>query len=108
MPAMDGTGPNGLGPMTGRGFGYCSGFYSNRPFNREYRRFNRGRRGRGMFNRTIVPEWIMSGWRDYNYSPLTEKEEKQMLEQQIQYMKENIDYMTKRIEELENLSKKGE
>ncbi len=23
MPAFDGTGPNGLGAMTGRGFGYC-------------------------------------------------------------------------------------
>jgi hypothetical protein len=26
MPAGDGTGPMGMGPMTGRGAGYCSGF----------------------------------------------------------------------------------
>lgn len=26
MPWGDGTGPWGLGPMTGRGFGYCAGF----------------------------------------------------------------------------------
>ena len=26
MPAGDGTGPMGLGPMTGRGAGYCAGF----------------------------------------------------------------------------------
>lgn len=26
MPRGDGTGPAGLGPMTGRGAGYCSGF----------------------------------------------------------------------------------
>jgi len=26
MPFGDGTGPRGLGPMTGRGAGYCSGF----------------------------------------------------------------------------------
>ncbi|NLX93180.1 MAG: DUF5320 domain-containing protein [Clostridiales bacterium] len=25
MPTGDGTGPNGLGPMTGRGAGYCAG-----------------------------------------------------------------------------------
>ncbi|MGD2072681.1 MAG: DUF5320 domain-containing protein, partial [Candidatus Thorarchaeota archaeon] len=25
MPYGDGTGPNGQGPMTGRGVGYCSG-----------------------------------------------------------------------------------
>lgn len=24
MPGFDGTGPSGLGPMTGRGFGYCA------------------------------------------------------------------------------------
>jgi len=24
MPRMDGTGPNGQGPMTGRGFGACN------------------------------------------------------------------------------------
>lgn len=27
MPFGDGTGPQGMGPMTGRGAGYCSGFY---------------------------------------------------------------------------------
>jgi hypothetical protein len=26
MPAFDGTGPRGLGRMTGRGFGYCAGY----------------------------------------------------------------------------------
>lgn len=25
MPAFDGSGPRGFGPMTGRGLGYCSG-----------------------------------------------------------------------------------
>lgn len=25
MPNFNGTGPNGMGPMTGRGFGYCTG-----------------------------------------------------------------------------------
>ncbi len=28
MPRGDGTGPQGLGPMTGRGFGYCTGYNS--------------------------------------------------------------------------------
>jgi len=26
MPFGDGTGPRGMGPMTGRGTGYCAGF----------------------------------------------------------------------------------
>lgn len=29
MPRLDGTGPRGQGPMTGRGLGFCAGF--NRP-----------------------------------------------------------------------------
>ncbi len=28
MPGGDGTGPNGLGPMTGRGAGFCTGFFN--------------------------------------------------------------------------------
>lgn len=38
MPGFDGTGPNGLGPMTGGGRGMCSGAGLGR----------RGGRGRGM------------------------------------------------------------
>lgn len=39
MPGGDGTGPMGMGPMTGRGAGYCAGFevpgYAN-PVPRRY------------------------------------------------------------------------
>ncbi len=56
MPGGDRTGPLGLGPRTGRGLGYCSGY--NRPgfmtrafgwlgFGR-FGGFGRGGRGRGM------------------------------------------------------------
>ena len=31
MPAMDGTGPLGLGPLTGRGFGRCRWRIAPRP-----------------------------------------------------------------------------
>lgn len=60
MPAGDGTGPGGVGSMTGRGMGYCNGFdrpgYMNRPGHHLYGRgygFNRGR-GRG-FRRPGYP-----------------------------------------------------
>ncbi|NLY71367.1 MAG: DUF5320 domain-containing protein [Clostridiales bacterium] len=33
MPRGDGTGPLGLGPMTGRGAGYCAGFRVSRFLN---------------------------------------------------------------------------
>ena len=48
----DGTGPNGAGPMTGRGAGYCAGYsvpgYANPAVGGGYRGFGRGRGwGRG-------------------------------------------------------------
>jgi len=42
MPFGDGTGPRGMGPMTGRGAGYCTG--SGRPG------FTNTMPGRGWFN----------------------------------------------------------
>ncbi len=47
MPGGDRTGPLGLGPRTGRGLGYCSGY--NRPgfMSRVFGRFGWGRGGRG-------------------------------------------------------------
>ena len=56
MPRGDGTGPMGMGPMTGRGMGYCTGYampvYKNagfgmgrgRGFRRMFRIFGFGRR----------------------------------------------------------------
>lgn len=52
MPRGDRTGPNGMGPMTGRGAGYCAGFsvpgFMN-PFGMQGQGFSRGGRrgGRG-------------------------------------------------------------
>lgn len=51
MPAGDRTGPGGMGPMTGRGAGYCSGYdapgwASPGPGGRYYGRGSYGRGGR--------------------------------------------------------------
>jgi len=51
MPFGDRTGPRGMGPMTGRGGGYCAGF--NRP---------------GFINWLPGRRWFGFGWRrDYEY-----------------------------------------
>jgi hypothetical protein len=63
MPFGDGTGPRGMGPMTGRGAGYCAGF--GRPgfanpiprrgwFGFGWRGWGRGR-GRGLGRRWYAP-----------------------------------------------------
>lgn len=67
MPGGDGTGPMGMGPMTGRGAGYCAGFagpgFAGRFFGGGF--FGRGRGGgrgwRNMFYATGLPGWVRAG-----------------------------------------------
>ena len=60
MPIGDGTGPNGLGPLTGRRAGYCAGSdepgYLNTWGNRGV---NRGRRG--LHLQTLLLAGLVSG-----------------------------------------------
>jgi len=75
MPFGNGTGPRGLGPRTGRGLGYCSG-YSYPGYMNSYG-FGWGRGfGRG-WGRGLGRGW---GWPAYPYppEPPTPKEEKEM------------------------------
>ena len=72
MPFGDGTGPGGMGPMTGRGAGYCTGYGQPGRFNAVPRGgagfgwrwpfgffgFGRGRgRGSGRGRRWMTPYW---------------------------------------------------
>ena len=119
MPWGDGTGPLGLGPMTGRGLGYCAGFrvpgFLN-PLNRFYgglgmawRRgfgwgFGRGW-GRG-FGRGFG--WRRAYWANYPgnypypppppYAPYEPTREE--LEAELQYLKQAKDDLERRIQEL--------
>ncbi len=85
MPFGDGTGPVGLGPMTGRAAGYCAGYsvpgYMNPVAGRGFwglsRGFGRGGgRGRGWRNwyyATGLPGWARAGslpaWGAPPYAP---------------------------------------
>ena len=71
MPFGNGTGPRGMGPMTGRGAGYCTG--SGRPglampvpgrqwFGFGRRSWGRGR-GRGFGRRLAAPYYSPWQWR---------------------------------------------
>lgn len=106
MPARDRTGPLGLGSMTGRGMGLCNPHSRNVGFGR----FSGGRGNRRRFfrRRPFFNDYIEeSDIYDYrsNIRPETEKE---VLKEQIKRMKTDIEYMTKRMEELENVSEKDE
>jgi len=85
MPGFDRTGPRGEGPMTGRGMGYCG---AGRGYNRPgFRRFGAGYGyGRG-YRRAY-----------YNAPVVSSDEERDML-------KEEIEFLKSRLEELENSTK---
>lgn len=71
MPGGDGTGPAGMGPMTGRAAGFCAGYpvagYMNRVGGRGYWGGGRGFRGGGWGRRnwyyaTGLPGWARAGY----------------------------------------------
>ncbi|MFA5686975.1 MAG: DUF5320 domain-containing protein [Bacilli bacterium] len=76
MPRGDGTGPRGLGPNTGRGFGYCN------PRPRRYHRY--GRFGGRNF-----------GYRNFAMYELSDKEamlqRKKILEEEIENINKLLD-----------------
>jgi hypothetical protein len=132
MPAGDRTGPWGLGPRTGRGFGFCSGYQApgsmvaGPGFGRGYGRgLGLGRscgrgggfgRGRGFRNPWMAP---FSG---YLYPPVhpygppaggasvPPGEEASFLAEQAGYLEEELGLIRKRLNELEagKEKKKGE
>ena len=90
MPGFDRTGPQGAGPRTGRGMGYCN---SQAPASRYGFGFGRGGAGRGWRHRffaTGVPGWV---------SPTSEQEIAD-LDAQANWLREQLDAIQKRIEEL--------
>ena len=106
MPAGNRTGPNGMGPRTGRGAGYCAG--NDRPgfmsqgfgggFNRGM--FGRGMFGgrgfRNMFHATGQPGWMRYGAYPGTYpqaapAPMTPEQEQEALKTQEAWLQEQLD-----------------
>ena len=123
MPRGDGTGPAGMGPMTGRAAGYCAGYpvpgFMNPVGGRGY--WGRGRGGgrgrRHMYYATGVPGWArenfgypnMGGFVGpdvpYPAQGVTAEQELQGLKQQAEYFGSALGEIKKRIEQLEVESK---
>ena len=101
MPRGDGTGPNGLGAMTGRAAGYCAGYdapgFANGGFGRGAwgGRGGFGRGFRNQFLATGLPAWARGG------SMLPEADEKQFLANQAKALQAQLDEIQKRQKELD-------
>ena len=118
MPGGDGTGPAGMGPMTGRAAGYCAGYgvpgYMNPAPGRGYGRgfgFGRGpgfgfRGGRGRFRGAWGGYWgapypAPAYPAAYGAGPDPEQET-DMLKSRAEYFQNALEDIRKRIAELED------
>jgi hypothetical protein len=110
MPRGDGTGPAGMGPMTGRAAGYCAGYsvpgFAN-PIPRRGMGFGWGRgMGFGFRGRRRAFPFFGYGY-DYPYaSPYavetTPQQEVEALQNQSKYLESTLEEIKKRITELES------
>jgi hypothetical protein len=106
MPGGNGTGPAGMGPMTGRGAGYCAG-YSTPGYMNPGLGFGSGfGRGRG-FGRGIGRGFGYRAAAYYYPNPysssagISPKQEADMLKEQLKAIQDEFDMVNNRIKELE-------
>ena len=117
MPAGDGTGPRGVGPMTGRGAGYCAGTeapgYATAPVRGCGLGWGRGMAwgrgggwGRGFFRPPFRMRPAFGGpvgpvGAQAPYAEPTRAQEAQYLKQQAEYLQGELDAISQRVSELE-------
>lgn len=117
MPGGDRTGPMGMGPMTGRGAGYCAGFavpgFVNRAFGGFLGRGRGGGRGggrgwRNMYYATGLPGWARAGMGAAGgamaagaFRAMPPQQELEVLKQQAQEAADVLERIRQRIGELE-------
>lgn len=113
MPRGDGTGPMGMGPMTGRAAGACAGF-GTPGFRNQGPGRGRGAAGcgggrgwRNMFYATGLTGWqrAAAGWPAPGgvspYAEPTKEQELEALKRQADYFENTLGGIRKRLQELE-------
>ncbi|MDP8262508.1 MAG: DUF5320 domain-containing protein [Candidatus Ancaeobacter aquaticus] len=116
MPRGDGTGPNGMGSMTGRGAGYCAGLPNpgnvQGGFGRGGMRAFGGRAGRGyrnMFYATGLPGSVRGRSQGMGYDPMYQvspEQEVDMMKSHAQNLKSELEILEKDIQQTEQAQKK--
>lgn len=107
MPRGDGTGPMGMGPMTGRGAGLCAGLYAGfaalRYINPKIgygMGFGRGRGFGRMSYFTGMPGWESLGNTAYSGAYNPPVDEKEYLSNQAELLKSQLQQVDKRLKEI--------
>ncbi|MEJ2596728.1 MAG: DUF5320 domain-containing protein [Anaerolineales bacterium] len=108
MPGGDRTGPQGLGPMTGRGAGYCGGYdrpgfaspvpgYGRR-FGGRFGGWGGGRGWRHWYHATGLPAWARP---EYPVPVQTTEQELTGLKNEAEWLKGQLEAINQRIQALE-------
>lgn len=121
MPRGDGTGPMGMGPMTGRAAGFCAGYpvpgYLNPVPGRGFWAWGGRAGGRGWrhwYYATGLPGWARAGYYPAWGAPPfpfqappapTPEQEASFLRAQAENLRAALDDIEKRLRELEEQSK---
>ena len=110
MPARDRTGPMGMGPMTGRAMGYCTGYGAPKRETRGgmWSGLGRGGGGRGWrhwFHATGLPRWARQGMTPAGacgapFAPPSPQQEIDLLKDQAEWLKEQLDRVNQRMDDL--------
>jgi Family of unknown function (DUF5320) len=108
MPGGDRTGPRGLGPMSGRGGGYCGGYerpgFSNPApgyamrFGGRCGGWGRGQGWRHWYYATGLPAW---GRPEYPVPVQVAEQELAGLKNEAEWLKDQLEAINQRIDELE-------
>ncbi len=100
MPRGDGTGPMGMGPMTGRGAGYCAGGIG--PGYAGYGRGGGFGRGfRRMFYTTGQPGWTRFGNPYFADPSAAAYDDKEILKRQADVLQNQLEQINKRLSNIE-------
>jgi len=114
MAYGDGTGPNGAGPMTGRGAGFCAGFNVPGSMNFQFgggNRFSGCGRGRGgagfgcgFRSSSGIGRQRLAGMQNFenSYGIQNADTEKNYLKSEAEFLKQSLEAVTKRLEKLES------
>lgn len=103
MPRRDGTGPMGMGSMTGRGAGVCTGFAAPDYMNSGIgygMGYGRGRGFRRMLCCTDVPAWNCSGYTAYGRAVKPAADEKEYLNNRAELLENQLHQIKKRLQEI--------
>lgn len=115
MPRFDGTGPMGQGAMTGGGRGYCAvalkGAGVRPDNNRGFYGRSGGRGFRNCFNATGLPGWMRAQRGMQVFGGLgravSKDDELEMLKDQAGYLKDELDAIQVRVQDLMGKQEEG-